>query len=800
MKKGIFSLAFLPLLVLTSCGTIDTTSNVCSPDELTSSFPRATYENSYGKDRIPDYWDAYGCGDPFVYRFNGMYYLIVSTKSQQIGVMGWKSKDMLSWEKVKAEGLPEGFVSKDEETFTAYAPEVIYKDGYFYMCESKRGQGHYILRSSSPEGPFIKYKDNFGEKIDGSFFLDDDETLYFLRADTGGIRINKMDDDLNITERANLENTAIGGWTEGPGLIKKDGIYYLTFTGTAVTSPGYRVGYSYFDSNNSDKKVSSRTAFEYGSCILLNTSGEYNGLGHSASVLGPNMDSYYMVYHDLISVNGPYRRFNMARLQFNGSELGVNHPEKKDNLVPQMPEFSSYEKEGFAEENGFALSNKATGDYYTVEYNLKGDGKRMVFAYASSTDYSYLINNANTITIHNVVAGSDKVIATSTLAKQYNYDALHAYRLQYKDSRLALYFDSMKKIDVKLDTPLSGGKIGYEAGSDYSFTAFTNDAFDSSEKSDWKQGKIYASEYDEEKSTFKSELDAIEKTVGGNAIGGSKAVHLQKGERASYRIYVPADSNYGIDLTVPYTSMGKTIGVRLDNEKTYNFVIPQFESQDDVIKLSVGQIEAKKGTHYLSFYAIDNDVSFINGEYYETTNNKVTFESDLASFVPNGANYVNTWKIKYGGHYALSGNRQLLYIGDSTLRDYELEVDMTLDGETQATSAGVLLRGSNAAFATSDDDNSIQGFYCGLGNSNVFIKECNYADTITGPSDAGINLFPSGESVHIKAVCQGNNISLYINDKLTLSYLTLTGPTHGAAALYTCGAAAIYKNLKVTVL
>ncbi len=799
MKKNVLGLALLPLLLF-SCGKVDIESDVCSLDELSSSFPRATYDNSYGKDRIPDYWDSYGCGDPFVYRYNGMYYLIVSTKSQQTGVMGWKSKDMLTWEKVQAAGLPEGFVSTDECTYTAYAPEVIYKDGYFYMCESKRGQGHYILRSTSPEGPFVQYKDNFGEKIDGSFFLDDDETLYFLRADNKGIRINKMDDDMNIVGKLNLENTVIGGWTEGPGLIKKDGIYYLTFTGTAVTSPGYRVAYSYFDSNHSDKNVFSRTAFEYGSCLLLNTSTEYNGLGHSAFVLGPNMDSYYMVYHDLISVNGPYRRFNMARVQFNGSELGVNHPEKKDNLVPQMPDFSSYEKEGFETKDGFSLSAKETSSEYTIEFNMKGEGRKMVFAYASEADYAYIRNDSNTLTLHKVENGNDTVLATSKLNKQYDYSFLHTYRIQYKDSRFALYFDSMKKIDEKLDSPLGKGKIGYESGSDFSYTAFTDDAFDSSEKKDWKQGKIYASEYDEEKSTFKIDLVRVEKTDGGNAVDGSKAVTLKKGERASYRIYLDEASNYGIDLTVPYSSMGKKIGIRLDNGKTYQFSIPKYDSKDDIIKLSVGQIEGNKGTHYLSFYGLDEDVSFINGEIYATTNNKVVFENDLSSFIPNGANYVNSWKIKYGGHYALSGNRQLLYIGDSTLRDYEVEVDLTLDGDTQATSAGLLLRGSNAAFANSDDDNSIQGFYCGLGNSNIFIKECNYGDTFTGPSDAGINLFPSGTETHLKAVAKGNNISLYVNNELTLSYMTLTGPTHGPAALYTCGAAAIYKNLKVTAL
>ena len=63
MKKGVLSLAFIPLLLLSSCGEVDTNSDVCSITELTSSFPRETYDNSYGKDRIPDYWDSYGCGD-----------------------------------------------------------------------------------------------------------------------------------------------------------------------------------------------------------------------------------------------------------------------------------------------------------------------------------------------------------------------------------------------------------------------------------------------------------------------------------------------------------------------------------------------------------------------------------------------------------------------------------------------------------------------------------------------------------------------------------------------------------------
>lgn len=76
--------------------------------------------------------------------------------------------------------------------------------------------------------------------------IDDDESLYFTYADNGGIRMAKMDSMLTVDTKSTprLNNTSIGGWTEGSYILKRDGVYYLTYTGNHVASDGYRIAYS----------------------------------------------------------------------------------------------------------------------------------------------------------------------------------------------------------------------------------------------------------------------------------------------------------------------------------------------------------------------------------------------------------------------------------------------------------------------------------------------------------------------------------------------------------------------------
>ena len=166
MKKIIkYSLLFT--LLLSGCST-HSSKPIIDEKLLIDDVPRETYSNSFSKEFIPNYWESYGTGDPFVFRYDGMYYLYVSSKNTAYSVMGWKSEDLIHWEQ-----CDNGLVGEDDCLWTAFAPEVCYFNGWFYMCESRRGTGHYILASRSPEGPFEPITDNIAQEIDGSFYIDD---------------------------------------------------------------------------------------------------------------------------------------------------------------------------------------------------------------------------------------------------------------------------------------------------------------------------------------------------------------------------------------------------------------------------------------------------------------------------------------------------------------------------------------------------------------------------------------------------------------------------------------------------
>ena len=142
-------------------------------------------EGQWGLGSIP--WvpnNQYGIGDPFVMRWNGKYYLYPSTADAFNGIKVFVSDDMINW---KYAGYA---VSDTEETsHGSYAPEVVYYDGYFYMCQSRAGKGHYIYRSQSPtEGFELVSKNeklspddlnygNMGMGIDGSFYVSDEGKL-----------------------------------------------------------------------------------------------------------------------------------------------------------------------------------------------------------------------------------------------------------------------------------------------------------------------------------------------------------------------------------------------------------------------------------------------------------------------------------------------------------------------------------------------------------------------------------------------------------------------------------------------
>lgn len=805
MKKNNL-LILATLLTVTGCKQvtpIDSFNNIPISDTLDASTitVRDTYSNKWGEDKIPEQWKDYGCGDPFVYRWNGRYYLYVSTKNGQKGVRCWVSDDLQTFTPVDNGTNDVGYCSNDACTVTAYAPEVTYFNGYFYMCESQAGSGHYILRSDRPEGPFTPITGNFGESIDGSFFIDDDEQIYFLRASNSGIRMAKLDETNNMAlaeGQKKLDNTEIGGWTEGPYLMKKNGVYYLTYTGNNVLSAGYRVGYSYHIDGY--EEVFSRSAFTQAETILLNTDEDYNGLGHSSSVMGPDMDSTYIAYHNLNSTGGPNRSFNLSRLFFSGTSMYATNVELNNNFVTNLPAFYTYNDE-FVTDGDFKLSNTSSNDIFTAEFNFIGSNTKCVFSYVDASNYNYVtVTNNNEIELYKVENGKESKVTSTRLNKSYDYSRLHTLRVAYKDSLVDVYFDNMCKID-DFKVTFKGGKVGYNNVNldNIEYTAYSNFAMGSSDQEEVKQEKALAANYSLDYSYLSTSKIVPQKENDNDEFNGKAGSYdlllNRKGDRVTYPYYFNESSLYGFNMTLDKKYCGKTIILMIDEEK-YKVKIPEISSiNSQYVKVLLTEVKVEKGAHYVSFECVD-EVAFHSFDTFVSSEVTPVFENALDSYLGEGVTYVNSWKLLDGGHYALSGNRQCLYLGKPTLSNYTVECDVKLVGETSSNTTGFIVRAQNPAFSNYDSFTSIQGYYIGFNNSKFTISKCDYNNSIIDIA-AAAGQIESNTFYHIKIVVNNNNITATFNDTYTVTYSDDIGFTCGYFGLYTNGAASVFKNVKI---
>lgn len=808
MKKNKITLGLTLALVLASCTT--TPSGGGSSELPPSSLPdpinepiapvvRERYENSFGEDRIPDQWDSYGVGDPYVLRWNGVYYLYVSTRDSETGVRAWKSLDLVNWEKITGTGLAEGYVSDDSITKAAYAPEVMYHNGYFYMITSPGGNGHYMLRATQPEGPFVAITNNFGQSIDGSFFQDDDEKIYMTRSNSGNIRIAQLKSDwtANTLSLKTLDNTQIGNWTEGSYILRRHGINYITYTGTHVTSAGYRVGYSFSE----DSPIASDAYTQDQNNIILATDADFNGLGHSATVLGPDMDSHYIVYHNLLNSGGPIRAYSMSRLFFNGTDMHASHVERTGNIVPNMADFSSHQPEEELDTVGdFILSPSKTEEQFTAEWNFKGTGGKAVMAYTSESDYTYVSWTGSAIELHQV-NGTDTLINSVTLKNTYATDVLHTFRVIYRDGLLDLQYDNMTKMSgIELD--LKAGKIGYEGftHSDIGYTGFSRHARGSADNAEFKQEKALANSYDLEHSEFDNGSGLVKLDTGfvSPAVKtGSYDLNLKTGDKARYLFYFENEGYYSLSMTMPISMMGKNVIVTVDGTAK-QMLVPTYELGEGVeyFRAELGRFPIHEGSHYVSVSSPD-EINFNSFNFDVATDSDVTFTHDLTTLGGDAMLYANVWKIKNGGHYATSGNRQLLYIGEPTIRDASMEADINFDGATAASTAGFLLRAGNEAFSVHENNDSIQGYYIALNNAQLSLRRKDYNWTRILDSAGGT--FTSGVDYTLKVSIVGNRIIVSVDDVEYLNYVDPSPLGTGHLGLYTDGAAATYKNLSITL-
>ena len=206
---------------------------------------------------IPD-----NLADPSVSKFGDTYYLYGTTDLDYgLGRAGtpvvWKSKDFVNWSfegsHIRGFDWAKGYEyvndkgEKKKGYFRYWAPgKVIEQDGRYYLyvtfVKPDEKMGTYVLVADRPDGPF-QFAEGKGlsvpgtakadspaivPDIDGEPFVDEDGKGYIFWRRRFAARLS--DDKLHIEGELVSIKTARQGYSEGPLMFKRKGIYYYVYT------------------------------------------------------------------------------------------------------------------------------------------------------------------------------------------------------------------------------------------------------------------------------------------------------------------------------------------------------------------------------------------------------------------------------------------------------------------------------------------------------------------------------------------------------------------------------------------
>ena len=750
--------------------------------------------------------------DPFIMRYNGYYYLYATNGSKYL--YGYKSQDLYNWEPVDNGILLPGRVydySYDHggpNASTPYAPEVIYFNGKFYMITSPSGQGHFVLESTSPEGPFEAITDNIGMSIDGHYFIDGKtEKIYLFASGSSGLRGYEMEDDMYTVKMENgrkCETTylrcSVGGWTEGPYMLQKNGNYYLTYTGTHFLSASYRVNYAFGNKNNEVHKGSTLREQD---TILLSTRDDFKGLGHSSTVLGPDMDSYYIAYHNLESSGR--RNLNFSRLSFNGANMVADSVKPYNNPGFNAPEFYSYEGEGFEKINDKFLSKTASSDTFTAEFNVTGEGK-MIFSYIDENNYSYIEFKNNIITVNKIKNGTLKQVHSVSLIREYLKDVNHTFRLQYRKGKMSLYFDTMEKA-YEIDAYFNGGKIGYFIDNTFDeigYSAYSNVALGSSDSLSYNTQISLANAFDER-------LSYLTSGSGLEFTGTDESRYIQtesynlilknKGNRATYRTYLENEI-YSIELRIPAKYAGKKLGLRFDADEIIEITLPNTTSntykKGDII-ISLGTFDVSEGQHHISIYNIGDEIGFSEIMYTPIYNNELdlTFDSSLKT-----ANYFTKNTISLSEKGFSTNNQEVC--GLITKEDYfnfTIESKLTINNISNYGYAGIIFNSTAYSRYPSADADGVnynypyRGFLLSFEYNKLSLNYIEFKNhTLLAKTSY---TYTPNEEISVKIIQNNNNYIIYVNDEEMFNVNANICSLSGGVGVFASEADVYFKTLNV---
>jgi hypothetical protein len=786
-------------------------------------------------------WPSYGIGDPYIMKYRGLYYLYCSTKDNNTGVKCWSTKDFITW------SGPYNCTS-EAVTKTAYAPEVVYWNGTFYMYTSPGGNGHYILTANTPTGPFTLATANLGKSIDGSIFIEDNGAWYFYHAADAGIQGCPMSSPTDIGADVNLNARVGSGWTEGPTVIKRDGIYYLIYTGNHVISKGYRIDYA----QNTAGPINAYTPQTTQNPILIKTEGAFVGLGHGSAFIGPDLDTYYYTYHNLESRNGPLRHLNFDRIAWNGTKLLLLGPTNwaqqpfrqadmsdffnrnlpgENWLFPNGGNWTIKETDRLAQELSSnddetlykALCKQSTEADYIAEFTVKqvhsdSEDARFgaVFDYTGEENYGIAVLNSHTnrLEINFKTENNWETPRHYNLPAAYNLGVWHNLRIEKSGTTRKFFVDGLQK--AVINNPLNSGKIGYitsRCQADFGYIAFSNKVNGSGIFDIYKPvpGIIAAVHYN-----TGGEGTAYHDLTPGNTSGlyirnddvditnisaeGGYAINADQDEWHKYNINVKTAGPYHLALRYSATEDSRIRIWKEDTDLTGPVDLPATGTRGtNLHTITIKGLTFSAGHQTLKIETIDGNFIFYEMRF-EQADNTILTQSDTF----DGTTFSSAWNYTDGTWEILSGEAGITGHGKRTLgntgwTDYSVQVDVTYYDNFNA---GLIFRVNNPALGGAGSDPAagtdfLQGYYVSLSANSVILGKQNYNWTQLATKSG---TYAANTKYTLKVEVQAGNIKVYVDNMETpqITYTDTQPFICGKVGLRVCNAHVRFDNFSVT--
>lgn len=307
--------------------------NSCSQqkeDEVTTTVPPTT--NPILKDIF--------LADPTIFYNEGTYYLYGTTAgtiSNGEGFQVYTSPDLIDWK--GPVGAQNGLALRKGDAFGDkgfWAPQILKYNNLFYMIYTAN-ENISVATSESPLGPFKSESKEpiikTGNQIDPFVFIDDDgkKYLYHVRLTNGNrIFVAEINDDLQSIKPETLtecisgvlpwENTQNVSWpvTEGPTVLKHNGLYYMVYSANDFRNPDYAVGYA--------TSKSPLGPWEKGtdSPIISRKNTKRNGIGHGDVFWDKDNKMHYVLHTHFSEFTVSPRRAGIISIEFKDNKIVAN--------------------------------------------------------------------------------------------------------------------------------------------------------------------------------------------------------------------------------------------------------------------------------------------------------------------------------------------------------------------------------------------------------------------------------------------------------------------------------------------